>query len=118
MYKAFFKPLLDRILSLILLVLVLPIFVIILLLLLIVNRGRVFFYQKRPGLKGRPFTLIKFKTMTDKRDIKGNLLPDYLRFTPIGRLLRKTSLDEISQILNVLKGICLSLGLGLYGLNI
>jgi len=64
----------------------------------------VFFRQERPGLHGRPFTLVKFRTMTDDRDEQGNLLPDHDRMTPFGRLLRSTSLDELPELYNVLKG--------------
>ena len=64
----------------------------------------IFFCQVRPGLRGRPFTLLKFRTMTDARDAQGNLLPDADRLTPFGRFLRSTSLDELPELLNVLKG--------------
>jgi lipopolysaccharide/colanic/teichoic acid biosynthesis glycosyltransferase len=68
------------------------------------NKGKVFFIQERPGLNGKPFKIIKFKTMNDERDEKGKLLPDHLRTTWAGRIIRKTSVDEFPQLLNVLKG--------------
>ena len=68
------------------------------------NKGTPFFFQKRPGKHGKIFKVIKFKTMNDKKDNKGNLLPDELRLTALGKFVRKTSLDEIPQLLNVLKG--------------
>ena len=70
----------------------------------VVNKGRPFFIQKRPGKNGKIFKIIKFKTMTDERDVEGNLLPDSERLTVIGKLVRKTSVDEMPQLLNVLKG--------------
>ncbi len=68
------------------------------------NRGACFFIQKRPGKNGEVFKIVKFKTMNDKRDTEGNLLPDSERLTPIGKFIRKTSLDELPQLINVLKG--------------
>ena len=73
-------------------------------LLTIANRGNPFFFQKRPGKNGRIFTIVKFKTMSDRKDEQGNLLPDAQRLTKIGKLIRKTSIDEIPQLWNVLKG--------------
>lgn len=81
-----------------------PLFLIVILLLLIANNGRPFFLQKRPGKNGKIFKVIKFKTMNDKKDLKGNLLPDADRLTGVGKFIRKTSLDEIPQLLNVIKG--------------
>lgn len=104
MYKHFFKRLLDFSLSLIGFVLLSPIFVLISVFLLIVNEGKPFFLQERPGKGAKIFRVIKFKTMTDKKDIDGNLLPDSERLTAIGLFIRKTSLDEIPQLLNVIKG--------------
>lgn len=72
--------------------------------LLLANRGTPFFFQKRPGRKGRIFWLIKFRTMNNRRDAAGQLLPDAQRLTPIGKWIRKTSLDELPQLLNVIKG--------------
>jgi len=68
------------------------------------NSGNPFFFQKRPGQYNRFFSIIKFKTMNDKKDAEGNLLPDFQRLTKIGLFIRKTSLDEIPQLINVLKG--------------
>lgn len=104
MYKHFFKPLLDKIFAIIALVLLSPILLIVILLLAIINKGDVFFVQKRPGLKGKIFSIIKLKTMNDKRGKSGNLLPDEDRITSAGKFVRKTSLDEIPQLLNVIKG--------------
>jgi lipopolysaccharide/colanic/teichoic acid biosynthesis glycosyltransferase len=73
-------------------------------LLFIINNGNPFFFQKRPGKKGIVFSIIKFKTMNDKKDNTGNLLPDAERMTKVGSLIRKTSLDEIPQLINVIKG--------------
>lgn len=108
MYKRFLKGVLDRGLSLIAFFLLLPIFTPVTLMLFFVNRGNPFFLQKRPGLDGAIFKVIKFKTMNDRKDADGNLLPDAVRLTPIGSFVRKTSLDEIPQLLNVIKGdMCL-----------
>jgi lipopolysaccharide/colanic/teichoic acid biosynthesis glycosyltransferase len=82
----------------------LPLFTIILILLLFGNRGRPFFKQLRPGKNGKPFWLIKFKTMNDKKDNNGELLPDEKRLTTVGNIIRKTSLDEIPQLINVIRG--------------
>lgn len=103
-YKDIVKPLSDRVIALLLLLLLLPVWLLLTVLLALVNGGRPFFFQPRPGLHGKIFSVIKFKTMTDKRDRNGNLLPDHDRLTPLGKLVRKTSLDEIPQLLNVLKG--------------
>jgi len=81
-----------------------PVFIIIALLLLIVNRGNPFFIQPRPGKNGKIFRVIKFKTMYDRRDAEGDLLPDAERMTTVGKFVRKTSLDEMPQLLNVIKG--------------
>ncbi len=98
------KPALDFSLALCALVLVSPVFAVITLLLAHSNRGSAFFVQRRPGKDGIIFKIIKFKTMTDQRDAQGNLLSDYERLTFIGKIVRKTSLDEIPQLINVLKG--------------
>lgn len=104
MYKFLFKPLIDFCLSFLGILLLLPLFLIVALLLLISNNSKVFFYQKRPGKNGKIFSVIKFKTMNDKKDISGVLLPDADRITGIGKFIRKTSLDEIPQLFNVIKG--------------
>src|SRR6185437_5083241 len=98
------KPLMDRLFALLLLLALLPLLAVMVLFLLAYNRGRVFFTQQRPGMGGEPFTLIKFRTMTDERDGQGNLLPDAERITTVGSFLRKTSLDELPQLINILKG--------------
>lgn len=104
MYKIFFKPLLDFVLSLLGIIVTSPIFLIVFIALLFANRGKVFFLQNRPGKNEEIFKIIKFRTMNDKRDAHGNLLPDEERLTTIGKLVRKTSLDEIPQLINVLLG--------------
>jgi len=104
MYKTTIKPNLDFLAALIGLILLSPIFVIVALLLAIANNGKPFFFQRRPGKNERLFSIIKFKTMTDKKGKNGNLLPDAERLTAVGKFVRKTSLDEIPQLLNVLKG--------------
>nr|MUH41052.1 sugar transferase [Zobellia laminariae] len=81
-----------------------PIILLVIIFLGIANRGSVFFIQQRPGKKGEIFKILKFKTMNDKKDASGNLLPDEVRLTPAGKFVRKTSLDELPQLLNVLKG--------------
>ncbi len=81
-----------------------PIILLLIILLFIANKGNVFFIQERPGKNEKIFSLMKFKTMNDKKDINGNLLPDIERLTKIGAFVRKTSLDELPQLINVLKG--------------
>jgi len=103
-YQRFLKPVLDITLAAFLLLVLSPLFIIISLILVFVNRGSPFFLQTRPGQHGKPFRIIKFKTMNDRRDKEGILLPDTKRLTKIGILLRKTSLDEIPQLINILKG--------------
>lgn len=103
-YKIFTKRLIDIIISLICLIILTPILIIVTLNLLIANKGKVFFVQKRPGRNEHIFMILKFKTMNDKRDKDNNLLSDAERLTKIGKLIRKTSLDEIPQLINVLKG--------------
>jgi len=104
MYKKFIKRLLDVILSLLGLLLLSPIFILVIIGLYISNNGKPFFLQARPGLNEKIFKIIKFRTMNDKKDEKGNLLSDAERLTSIGAFVRKTSLDEIPQLINVLKG--------------
>jgi len=104
MYRNFFKPLFDIITAVIVLILVSPILLFAIIGLTIVNSGTPFFVQQRPGKNGRIFSIVKLKTMTDARDQEGNLLPDSDRLTSIGRIIRKTSLDEIPQLFNVLSG--------------
>lgn len=104
LYKLFTKPAIDFLMSLTGFLLLFPLFVIVTVMLLVSNNGRPFFFQSRPGKGGAIFKVIKFKTMNDKKDASGNLLPDAKRLTPVGRFVRKTSLDEIPQLLNVIKG--------------
>jgi undecaprenyl phosphate N,N'-diacetylbacillosamine 1-phosphate transferase len=103
-YRGFFKRLIDFLISFTAFMLLLPIFLIISICLMIHFKGSPFFYQERPGKDAKAFSVIKFKTMSDARDSKGNLLPDDLRLTSIGSFLRKTSLDEIPQLINVISG--------------
>ena len=104
MYKHFFKRFLAFILSWIGLIVLSPIFIIISAVLLFFNNGKPFFFQQRPGRNAKIFQVIKFKTMDDKKNIDGKLLPDSERLTVIGRFIRKTSLDEIPQLINVITG--------------
>ena len=104
MYKKIFKRAIDFLLSLLGLIFLSPLLLIITVLLAIANNGKPFFFQKRPGLNEKLFTIIKFKTMNDKTDENGQLLSDAKRLTAIGNFVRKTSLDEIPQLINVLKG--------------
>ncbi|CAL66953.1 sugar transferase [Christiangramia forsetii] len=104
MYNKIIKPLLDFLVALLGLVILSPLLILITLLLAIANRGKPFFFQNRPGKLGENFRIVKFKTMTDARDKEGNLLPDASRLTAIGKFVRKTSIDEIPQLFNVLNG--------------
>lgn len=103
-YRNFFKPAFDLLISIAAFIVFLPIFLITVALLCIANQGSPFFFQKRPGKNARIFKVIKFKTMNDRRDTSGELLPDEKRLTAIGKIVRRTSLDEIPQLLNVIKG--------------
>lgn len=103
-YRNFLKRLFDFILSLIGFTILLPVFLVVTGLLYFANQGKPFFLQPRPGKNGRIFRVIKYKTMNDLKDTQGNLLPDEVRLTPVGKFVRKTSLDEIPQLLNVIKG--------------
>ena len=105
MYKHFFKRALDFIISLVVLIVISPIFLLLWIWLSIANKGAgAFFFQERPGKNGKIFKVIKFKTMTDERDSEGNLLPDAQRITKVGKFVRSTSIDELPQLINVLKG--------------
>ena len=104
MYKHFFKRVIDFTASLIGFIVVLPLFILIVLFLTIANDGKPFFFQKRPGKNGKVFKIVKFKTMNDKKDKDGKLLSDEVRLTAVGKFVRKTSLDEIPQLLNVIIG--------------
>jgi undecaprenyl phosphate N,N'-diacetylbacillosamine 1-phosphate transferase len=103
-YKFFFKRLIDFLIALIGLILLSPVFIVVTVLLYFANQGKPFFVQARPGLNEKIFNIIKFKTMNDKKDAQGNYLPDSERLTPIGSFIRQTSLDELPQLINVLKG--------------
>ena len=100
----FFKRLLDISIALGTLILLSPLLVIITLLLKYVNNGKAFFFQERPGKDEKPIYIIKFKSMNDKKDAAGNLLPDNQRLTKLGAFIRKFSFDELPQLINVLKG--------------
>jgi undecaprenyl phosphate N,N'-diacetylbacillosamine 1-phosphate transferase len=104
MYKIIFKPLCDFFISLLLLIILSPIIIATSILLYLANYGKVFFFQKRPGLFNKPFIIIKFKTMRDAFDENGNPLSDALRITKFGKIVRSASLDELLQLINVLKG--------------
>ena len=105
MYRHFFKRFFDFWISLIALICISPVLLIVTIWLHYANKGAgAFFTQERPGLHGKIFKVIKFKTMTDERDSKGNLLPDAQRLTKVGRFIRSTSIDELPQLINVLKG--------------
>lgn len=104
MYRKFFKRIIDFFISCIAFILLLPIFIPVCLILVISNKGYPFFFQIRPGLNEKAFKVIKFKTMNDNKDPDGNLLPNHLRITKIGRFLRNYSLDELPQLINVIKG--------------
>lgn len=104
MYKNYIKRLIDFFAALFGLIVLSPIFLVVMIGLYFANQGKPFFFQKRPGLNNRIFEIIKFKTMNDKKDANGKLLPDAERLTKIGAFVRKTSLDEIPQLINVLKG--------------
>ena len=104
MYRNIIKPVLDFLTALIAFIVLSPIFVVVMVGLWFANNGKPFFYQLRPGKGERIFRIIKFKTMNDRCDANGQLLPDAERLTKIGAFVRKTSLDEIPQLLNVIKG--------------
>ena len=105
MYKLILKPLIDFFVSLTGLLLISPFFMFLVIVLYFANKDAgVFFTQERPGKNKRIFKLLKFKTMTDARDMTGNLLPDAARLTKIGKFVRSTSLDELPQLINVIKG--------------
>lgn len=105
MYRRFFKRVLDFSISLVALLCISPLLLIITIWLHFANKGAgAFFFQERPGKNGKIFKVIKFKTMTDERDADGNLLPDAQRLTKVGRFVRSTSIDELPQLINVLKG--------------
>jgi lipopolysaccharide/colanic/teichoic acid biosynthesis glycosyltransferase len=104
MYQKIVKPILDFSIALFGLTVLIPLFLLVTIGLSFVNNGKPFFYQLRPGKNGRLFKIIKFKTMNNKKDSQNNLLSDGQRLTKIGKFVRKTSLDEVPQLLNVLMG--------------
>lgn len=105
MYKCFFKRFLDFWISFVVLIIISPLLLLVTIWLYYANKGAgALFFQERPGKDGKIFRVIKFKTMTDERDADGNLLPDEVRLTNVGRFVRSTSIDELPQLINVLKG--------------
>lgn len=105
MYKHFFKRVIDFFISLIALICISPLLFVVTIWLHFANKGAgAFFFQERPGKDAKIFKVIKFKTMTDERDAEGNLLPDDHRLTKVGKFVRSTSIDELPQLINVLKG--------------
>ncbi len=104
MYKTIVKPFLDFCVAAIVFIVLLPLFVVTMVILAIALKGNPFFTQQRPGKNARIFSIIKFRTMSNEKDAQGTLLPDHQRLSGFGKLVRSTSLDEIPQLLNVLKG--------------
>jgi lipopolysaccharide/colanic/teichoic acid biosynthesis glycosyltransferase len=104
LYPNYIKPVMDFVLALIGLIILSPIIITIIFILSLTNLGNPFFVQSRPGINGKTFLIIKFKTMNEKRDKQGDLLPDKVRLTKVGRILRRLSLDELPQLINVIKG--------------
>lgn len=104
MYRHLLKPFFDKLFALLVLVALSPVVLLAALALAVSNRGKIWFLQDRPGLNGRLFRIIKFKTMNDRQDAEGNPLEDDLRLTAVGRIIRATSLDEVPQLFNVLAG--------------
>lgn len=105
MYKVFFKRLIDLFFAFAVLICLSPLLLVVTVWLHFANHGAgAFFFQERPGKDGRIFKIVKFKTMTDERDENGQLLPDEVRLTKVGRFVRSTSIDELPQLFNVLKG--------------
>jgi undecaprenyl phosphate N,N'-diacetylbacillosamine 1-phosphate transferase len=103
-YVSIVKPFFDKATAFVVLIVASPLLVISIILLWFANKGNIWFLQERPGKNGKIFRVFKFKTMTDERDAQGNLLPDDKRLTAVGKFVRKTSLDELPQMINVLKG--------------
>jgi lipopolysaccharide/colanic/teichoic acid biosynthesis glycosyltransferase len=104
LYKSIIKPIADFLSAFILLLILSPFILVTMLVLLLANKGSIFFIQQRPGLNAKPFNIIKFKTMRDAFDQHGNPLPDHIRLTKAGKFIRSASLDELLQLINVLKG--------------
>lgn len=103
-YSLLVKPILDITLAVVAFVLASPLFIFLIILLSVLNQGKPFFFQLRTGKNKKIFKIIKFRTMNDRKDKNGNLLPDDKRLTPAGRFIRKTSLDELPQLINIIKG--------------
>ena len=105
MYKHFFKRVIDIVFALLVLIVFSPVLLVVWVWLHFANKGAgAFFYQDRPGKDGKIFKVVKFKTMTDERDAEGNFLPDTERLTKVGKMVRASSLDELPQLINVLRG--------------
>lgn len=104
MYRNIIKPIIDFLIALVGLIVLSPLLILVIILLTLANKGNPFFYQKRPGKDEKIFKIVKFRTMTNERDSNGNLLPDAERLTGVGKFVRKTSIDEIPQLVNVLMG--------------
>jgi undecaprenyl phosphate N,N'-diacetylbacillosamine 1-phosphate transferase len=104
MYRHFIKPLFDLFIALVLLIILAPIILLTAIFLFFTNNGKVFFFQQRPGLNSKPFKIVKFKTMRDVFDKDGVPLPDHVRLTKVGSIVRSASLDELLQLINILKG--------------
>lgn len=104
MYARLFKRFLDLATAVAGIIILSPLLAITWVMLILQNRGPALFIQERPGLSAKPFRIVKFKTMNDKRDAAGNLLPDVQRITFVGKIIRKLSIDELPQLINVLKG--------------
>lgn len=104
MYRIFLKRLIDLLLSIAILLIISPILFLFTIILTFINKGEPFFLQERPGFKERPFKVIKFRSMNNNKNKNGLLMPDNIRLTQIGRFIRKTSIDELPQLINVLKG--------------
>ena len=104
MFKHFIKPLADFFIALFLFIILSPIILLTAILLFLANNGKVFFFQQRPGLNSKPFKIVKFKTMRDAFDNDGVPLPDHVRLTKVGSIVRSASLDELLQLINVIKG--------------
>ena len=103
-YTSLIKPLADFVVAFLVFLVLSPVFIIVVIFLAFANSGKPFFFQRRPGKNGKIFKVIKFKTMNDRKDKNGELLPDADRLTAVGSFIRKTSLDELPQMLNVIKG--------------
>lgn len=104
MYPSIVKPLFDKLIAAVGLLLTSPFILLAMILLAFANRGKIWFLQSRPGKHGKIFRVVKFKTMTDERNVQGELLSDEKRLTAVGKFIRKTSIDELPQLLNVLLG--------------